>query len=312
MLIRIVTYCMSLVTAMSVLLSCTSGNTVVEVISGNSIMLASGEVVRLANVDDTPENYDFMVSNILWTQVIVVEESKEISDYITTITGKVYTSDSKCINDKLDTTYTDNDNIRHHAIKTTHSREILTSSDIFEKLSPAVFKIYTATDEQCFQGSGFFISSNGVAVSNYHVFQGSYVGFETIILQDGEEYKISDIYFRSEEKDVIIFKVNIDKPVRYIPIASCTPKVGERIYTISSPRGLYNTFSSGEVSQIRENGGILQINAPIDHGSSGGVLLNTYGEAVGITTGGYDDSGANLNFAINIQIIKPELDKLRQ
>lgn len=55
MLIRIVTYCMSLVTAMSVLLSCTSGNTVVEVISGNSIMLASGEVVRLANVDDTPD-----------------------------------------------------------------------------------------------------------------------------------------------------------------------------------------------------------------------------------------------------------------
>ncbi len=75
---------------------------------------------------------------------------------------------------------------------------------------------------------------------------------------------------------------------------------------ISSPRGLDNTFSSGEISQIRGNGReLLQISAPIDHGSSGGVLLNTRGEAIGITTAGLDDSGANLNFAINIDLIKP-------
>ena len=98
--------------------------------------------------------------------------------------------------------------------------------------------------------------------------------------------------------------VGVSRKVNHIKIANNTPKVGEKIYTIGSPRGLDNTFSSGEISQIRENGKILQISAPIDHGSSGGVLLNSKGEAVGITSGGIDDSGANLNYAWNIQLIK--------
>jgi serine protease Do len=181
----------------------------------------------------------------------------------------------------------------------------MTPSEIFEKLSSAVFKIHTSTGYQGFQGSGFFISSNGIAVSNYHVFQGTAVGYEDIILSDGSTYKVTEVYHKSQENDFIIFKVGVGRKVNYVKIANNTPKVGEKIYTIGSPRGLDNTFSSGEISQIRENGKILQISAPIDHGSSGGVLLNSKGEAVGITSGGIDDSGANLNYAWNIQLIKP-------
>ena len=186
---------------------------------------------------------------------------------------------------------------------TTNGR-VLSPSEIFEKLSSAVFKIHTSTGYQGFQGSGFFISSNGIAVSNYHVFQGTAVGYEDIILSDGSSYKVPEVYHKSQDNDFIIFKVEVSRKVNYIKIANNTPKVGEKIYTIGSPRGLDNTFSSGEISQIRENGKILQISAPIDHGSSGGVLLNSKGEAVGITSGGIDDSGANLNYAWNIQLIK--------
>lgn len=125
-----------------------------------------------------------------------------------------------------------------------------------------------------------------------------------IILSDGSSYKVTEVYHKSQDNDFIIFKVGVSRKVNYIKIANNTPKVGEKIYTIGSPRGLDNTFSSGEISQIRENGKILQISAPIDHGSSGGVLLNSKGEAVGITSGGIDDSGANLNYAWNIQLIK--------
>ena len=180
----------------------------------------------------------------------------------------------------------------------------MSPSEIFEILSSAEFKIHTSTAYQGFQGSGFFISSNGIAVSNYHVFQGTAVGYEDIILSDGSSYKVTEVYHKSQDNDFIIFKVGVSRKVNYIKIANNTPKVGEKIYTIGSPRGLDNTFSSGEISQIRENGKILQISAPIDHGSSGGVLLNSKGEAVGITSGGIDDSGANLNYAWNIQLIK--------
>lgn len=182
---------------------------------------------------------------------------------------------------------------------------VLTPSEIFERFSSAVFKIHTSTGYQGYQGSGFFISSDGVAVSNYHVFQGTTVGCEDIILSDGSRYKVTEVYQKNQDNDFIIFKVGVKGNVNYVKISNTTPKVGEKIYTIGSPRGLDNTFSSGEISQIREKGQILQISAPIDHGSSGGVLLNSKGEAVGITSGGIDDSGANLNYAWNIQLIKP-------
>lgn len=189
--------------------------------------------------------------------------------------------------------------------KSNSTTGVLSPSDIFERFSSAVFKIHTSTGYQGYQGSGFFISSNGIAVSNYHVFQGTTVGYEDIILSDGSTYKVTQVFHKSEEDDVIIFKVGITGTVNHIKIASSMPKIGENIYTIGSPRGLDNTFSSGEISQIRDNGNILQISAPIDHGSSGGVLLNSRGEAVGITSGGIDDSGANLNYARNINLIKP-------
>ena len=187
-------------------------------------------------------------------------------------------------------------------------KNILSPAEIFEKYSSAVFKIHTSNGLRGSQGSGFFISNDGIAVSNYHVFQGTYVGYEEIILSNGKKYKISNVYHKDAYHDFIIFKVGVPQKINYIKIADVIPAIGEKVYTIGSPRGLDNTFSSGEISQIRDNGKILQISAPIDHGSSGGVLLNSYGEAIGITSAGYDNSGANLNFAININIIKPYIE----
>lgn len=184
-------------------------------------------------------------------------------------------------------------------------RKQMSGSEIFEKYAPAVFKVHAIGDYKRSQGSGFFISSSGVAVSNYHVFEGTARGSEQIILNNGIVCGIEQIYHYSIEQDFIIFKVALSSDVCYVPIASSTPVVGEKVYTIGSPRGLDNTLSSGEVSQIRENGNVIQISAPVDHGSSGGVLLNAYGEAIGITSAGIDDSPANLNFAISISILKP-------
>ena len=108
-----------------------------------------------------------------------------------------------------------------------------------------------------------------------------------------------------KENDVMVFTVKASgAKFNYIPISSHNPQVGEKVYAIGSPRGLENTFSSGEISQFRENGSVIQISVPIDHGSSGGALINEYGEAIGITSGGFDNSGANLNFAVNINVIK--------
>ena len=120
-------------------------------------------------------------------------------------------------------------------------------------------------------------------------------------------YKVVEVLQKSEEGDFILFRVNYNN-TNYIPIAKNKPSVGEKVFAIGSPRGLENTFSSGEVSQWRDKN-LMQISALIDHGSSGGALINEYGEVVGITSGSfYDGSQANLNYAWSIDVVKPYLN----
>ncbi len=201
-----------------------------------------------------------------------------------------------------------NTHSKNALIKSSPSKELgrntLSGPEIFEKYNSAVFMIFTSDGGSSFQGSGFFISDNGIAVSNYHVFKGTTKGLENIKLSNGIMFKVKEIIAYDENEDYILFKVEVgSQKINWIPIADNTPRIGERVYAIGSPRGLENTFSSGEVSQLRGED-IIQISVPIDHGSSGGVLLNSFGEVIGITTSGFDDSGANLNFAISIQVIK--------
>lgn len=187
--------------------------------------------------------------------------------------------------------------------------EKLEGKDIFAKYNTAVFMIYTTDGQMVAQGSGFFINPNGLAVSNYHVFEGTAVGAEAIKFVGSEEaYKVSEIIHKDKDQDFILFRVNVSDN-NYIPIARQKPQIGEKVYALGSPRGLENTFSSGEISQWREEN-FMQISALIDHGSSGGALINEYGEAVGITSGTlYEGSQANLNYAWSIDVIKPYINR---
>ena len=176
---------------------------------------------------------------------------------------------------------------------------------IFSNYNTAVFMIYTSDGYNGYQGSGFFINSDGLAVSNYHVFKGTNIGAEQIKLANRDEaFKVTEVIHSSTDEDFILFRVNATN-TNYIPIAKFKPQIGEKVYAIGSPRGLENTFSSGEVSQWRDKN-LMQISALIDHGSSGGALINEYGEVVGITSGSFaDGSQANLNYAWSIDVIKP-------
>lgn len=181
----------------------------------------------------------------------------------------------------------------------------LDGAEIFAKYNTAVFMVYTSDGYNGYQGSGFFINSKGLAVSNYHVFHGTSVGAEQIKLAGSDKvYKVTEIIDSSKDEDFILFRVNVSN-TNYIPLAKNKPQIGEKVYAIGSPRGLENTFSSGEVSQWRDKN-LMQISALIDQGSSGGALINEYGEVVGITSGTFAyGSQANLNYAWSIDVVKP-------
>lgn len=185
--------------------------------------------------------------------------------------------------------------------------QVLSGKQIYEKCASAVFMVITSTVNQKYQGSGFFISSSGMAVSNYHVFAGTSMGAEWILTTNGSQYKVKDVLYKDKDEDIIIFTIESGADYfNYLKMTNRRPSVGDKAYAIGSPRGFDNTLSDGMISQIREND-YLQISVPIDHGSSGGALLNEYGEVIGITSGGVDDSGANLNYAISIDVVKRHL-----
>lgn len=192
-------------------------------------------------------------------------------------------------------------------VKNKRSNRKLEGSQIFERYGDAVFMVFTSDGNNGYQGSGFFVSNDGLAVSNYHVFKGTTIGMEQIkIAGSNKAYSVTKVLHKSEKEDFIVFRVNCQN-TNYIPIARSKPKIGDKVYAIGSPRGLENTFSSGEVSQWRADN-LMQISALIDHGSSGGALINEYGEVVGITSGTFaDGSQANLNYAWSIDAVKPYL-----
>ena len=172
---------------------------------------------------------------------------------------------------------------------------------MYNNLKPAVFLIKVSySDGGGAQGSGFFISSQGIGVSNYHVFKGSTRGKAYIKTIDSIKYKVGQVLEFNENLDYIVFKVVADKVYfPFVKIADSQPSVGDDVFAIGNPEGLEHTLSKGIVSSYRDNDLFIQTTAEITHGSSGGALFNMRGQAIGITTSGM--GVANLNFALNLQ-----------
>jgi len=78
-------------------------------------------------------------------------------------------------------------------------------ADLFKKSKSAIFLVYTSDGSSGKQGSGFFVSNSGIAVSNYHVFKGTTLGYAIIETADGSKYKIDRVLDESSENDYNIF-----------------------------------------------------------------------------------------------------------
>jgi S1-C subfamily serine protease len=168
----------------------------------------------------------------------------------------------------------------------------------------------TATNNS--QGSGFFVG-DGVIVTNYHVIEGATKG--TVKLVGTEQASDIEGYIAiDKDHDLAVLKVaNLYAPP--LPLGdSDIVQIGEVVYAVGNPRGLEGTFSDGIISNIQPNGNsgirgeVIQMTAPISQGSSGGAVLNSNGEVIGIAASIRKD-GQNLNFAIPVNYLKALLDR---
>jgi len=100
--------------------------------------------------------------------------------------------------------------------------------------------------------------------------------------------------------------IRIDRRLAPLPVYNGTEKLvrGQKVVAIGSPLGLFNSVSDGIISGFRNIDGVdmIQFTAPISRGSSGGAVLNMFGEVIGISTAGFD-YGQNINLAVGYEFI---------
>jgi hypothetical protein len=175
----------------------------------------------------------------------------------------------------------------------------LTPAQIFENNKWAVVLIRgTCAYGDEYTGSGFFISSSGIAVTNHHVMDGLLNA--AAILYDGSEYKITGYYTYDIENDLAVIQVDGgNKAFDFVTLGdSDKVSVGDNVYAIGGPDWDPITFTDGMVSRMAYESlnygnysvsGMFQSTAAIYGGNSGGPLVDDYGRVIGINSAGRPD-----------------------
>jgi serine protease Do len=153
------------------------------------------------------------------------------------------------------------------------------------------------------QGSGFFISADGYAVTNNHVVdRGETVEIKT---EDGKTYE-AKVVGTDPRTDLALIKVDGRDDFPYVRFAEQRPRIGDWVLAVGNPFGLGGTVTAGIISASGRNIGagpyddFLQIDAPVNKGNSGGPTFNARGEVVGVNTAIYSPSGGNVGIAFAI------------
>jgi putative serine protease PepD len=200
----------------------------------------------------------------------------------------------------------------------TSQQSPLSIADIYKRDAPSVVQITVTTGSnggvfgqsqpQQAQGSGFVYDTQGDIVTDQHVVAGA--SAISVKFSNGTSYK-GTIVGTDASSDIAVIKVNAPSSLLH-PLAladSSTVQVGDGVVAIGSPFGLQGTITSGIVSALHRDitspnnftiTDTIQTDAAINHGNSGGVLLNTSGDVIGVTAQIDSESGGNdgVGFAI--------------
>ena len=195
-----------------------------------------------------------------------------------------------------------------------HDTTEQTAQEIAERAlaSTVALNILDANGNSIGYGSGFFVRPGYIA-TNYHVIkQASRMHFKSV--GDETTYWVQDIVATDPTHDLALLRV-LSLKIPILPLAdSDSVQIGENVYAVGNPRGWEGTVSDGIVSSIRGEGENkwIQITAPISPGNSGGAVLNSRGEVIGVATlAAQADYAQNLNFAVPSNYLKVLLQRVR-
>ena len=207
------------------------------------------------------------------------------------------------------------------------NKTTLSTIDIVTEVSPATVSIYILSDDGqstnlLFTGTGFLISEDGFIVTNEHLITEVSSNSDLSVIVDVPGYDIpidAQVVGSDFQTDIAVLKIpEQDEPYEYVKLGdSDTLQVGELVVAIGNPLGrLEGTVTVGVVSalnrQINNNGytmNLIQTDASINSGNSGGPLINSFGEVIGVTNAKVS-SAEGLGFAIPISDVIDEIQSI--
>jgi serine protease Do len=165
------------------------------------------------------------------------------------------------------------------------------------------------------QGSGFFISGDGYAVTNNHVVQNA--ENVQVTADDGKSYT-AKVIGTDPRTDLALIKID-GKDFPYVKLSDASPRVGDWVLAVGNPFGLGGTVTAGIVSARGRDIGagpyddFIQIDAPVNKGNSGGPTFDVDGNVIGVNTAIFSPSGGSVGiaFAIPADTVKSVVAQLR-
>ena len=209
------------------------------------------------------------------------------------------------------------------------NKKALSTTDIVEAASPATIPVYImkgqgSTAKKAASGTGFIITKDGYIVTNAHVVkyvtQSPYSYSVTVLLPDDSDPVEAEIIGSDTTTDIAVLKVKVDRDLPSLQFGDSDKlKSGELVIAIGNAMGqLDDTVTVGVVSatnrDISASGymiKVIQTDAAINNGNSGGPLLNSFGEVVGITNAKINSSiSEGLGFAIPVNSVKSVIENI--
>lgn len=166
------------------------------------------------------------------------------------------------------------------------------------------------------QGSGFFISADGFAVTNNHVVDGA--DKVEVTTDDGKTYS-AKVIGTDPRTDLALIKVEGGSNFQFAKLSDSKPRIGDWVLAVGNPFGLGGTVTAGIVSASGRDIGngpyddFIQIDAPVNKGNSGGPAFDVSGEVMGVNTAIYSPSGGSVGIAFSIpaQTVKSVVAQLK-
>jgi serine protease Do len=166
------------------------------------------------------------------------------------------------------------------------------------------------------QGSGFFISADGYAVTNFHVVEKA--DNVEVTADDGRVFT-AKVIGADQQSDVALVKVESAAKLAYVTFADTSPRVGDWVIAVGNPFGLGGTVTAGIVSARGRDIGagpyddFVQIDAPVNRGNSGGPTFDMDGNVIGVNTAIVSPTGGSVGiaFAIPADTVKAVVTQLK-